>query len=73
MTADAVDGGTTECDSQEGGGGGFLNTALLSSGGQDTPVEACSEPVFPEIEKSATGPAVQDPDTGDWTRRTTSP
>ncbi|GAA1982345.1 hypothetical protein [Microbacterium pumilum] len=67
VTAEAVDSGTSACDSEPDGGGGFLNTALLTSGGQDTPVEACSEPIFPEIEKSAAGAAVQDPATGDWT------
>ncbi|QIG38594.1 VWA domain-containing protein [Microbacterium sp. 4R-513] len=67
VTAAAIDGGTTSCDAGEGESGGFLNTALLSSGGEETPVEACAEPVFPRIVKSAAGPATQDPDTGDWT------
>ena len=63
----AVDGGTTVCDSDDGGGGGFLNTVLLHSGGQDTEVEDCAEPVFPDIEKSAGRAPVQDPETGHWT------
>ena len=67
VTADAVDNGTDACDSEEGGGGGFLNTAVLTSGGQVTPVEDCAEPIFPEIDKSAAGEAVQDPATGIWT------
>ncbi len=43
--------------------GGFLNTALLTSGGSETPVDACSEPVFPEIEKHGG----QSTDNGDGT------
>lgn len=67
VTEEAIDGGTTSCDQGEGGAGGFLNTALLSSGGTETPVEACAEPVFPEIEKTAV--VVDDPQApnGDWT------
>ncbi|TDN90595.1 VWA domain-containing protein [Microbacterium sp. BK668] len=66
VTAEAIDGGTTSCDPGEGQTGGFLNTALLSSGGEDTPVDACAEPVFPTISKSsAQGGAVQQPD-GSW-------
>ena len=67
VTAEAIADGTDECQSQEGGGGGFLNTALLSSGGQTTPVEACAEPIFPLIAKSAVGDAEKDAGTGLWT------
>ncbi|HEX5859998.1 MAG TPA: hypothetical protein VFY91_17955 [Microbacterium sp.] len=67
VTAEAIEDGTDRCASEEGGGGGFLNTAVLSSGGEVTPVEACAEPVFPEIDKSAVGDAVQNPVTGVWT------
>ena len=52
VTPEAVDSGTAECDAARGRRWRIPNTALLSSGGQDTPVEACAEPVFPEIEKS---------------------
>ncbi|WP_347978060.1 SpaA isopeptide-forming pilin-related protein [Microbacterium sp. ProA8] len=51
VTEQAIDDGTTECPSGEETAGGFLNTALLTSGQQETPVDACAEPVFPEIEK----------------------
>ncbi|MEU1971682.1 hypothetical protein ABZ477_08490 [Microbacterium sp. NPDC019599] len=62
----AIENGTTACEPGDGETGGFLNTALLTSGGQETPVEACSEPVFPTIAKSADGIADQGAD-GDWT------
>ncbi|TXK15967.1 DUF11 domain-containing protein [Microbacterium wangchenii] len=65
VTAAAVEGGTTAC--LPDGAGGFLNTAQLTSASVETDVRACAEPVFPEIEKTAVGDAVLDPDTGLWT------
>ncbi|GAA1943964.1 LPXTG cell wall anchor domain-containing protein [Microbacterium deminutum] len=69
VTAAAVTGGTTACvPGETPTAGGFLNTALLSSGGQDTPADACAEPIFPEIDKSPTvGTPTEDPATGHWT------
>lgn len=65
VTAEAIDGDTTDCVGGEvPAAGGFLNTALLSSGGTETPVEACSEPVFPEIEKH--GGETTDNGDGTW-------
>ncbi|MFK4834629.1 hypothetical protein ACI3KY_02750 [Microbacterium sp. ZW T2_14] len=65
VTAEAIDGETTDCLSGEGPeAGGFLNTALLTSGGSETPVDACSEPVFPEIEKH--GGQTTDNGDGTW-------
>ncbi|MFE5407345.1 VWA domain-containing protein [Microbacterium sp. NPDC056569] len=65
VTEEAIDGGTTDCIGGEvPEAGGFLNTALLSSGGTDTPVEACSEPVFPTIEKH--GGETTDNGDGTW-------
>ncbi|WP_318354384.1 MULTISPECIES: VWA domain-containing protein [Microbacterium] len=65
VTADAIEGETTECVRGEvPAAGGFLNTALLSSGGVETPVADCSEPVFPEIEKH--GGATTDNGDGTW-------
>ncbi len=52
VTAAAIEGGTTVCESGEGGStGGFLNTAELTSGGQKTPAEDCAEPVTPSVSK----------------------
>jgi len=65
VTAAAVEGGTTVCVPEEAGG--FLNTAQLTSGAQETDVSACAEPVFPDIDKSRSGDAVLDPATGLWT------
>lgn len=54
VTPAAIDDATTVCESgEEGSYGGFLNTALLTSGGVETPVEACAEPVLPFVEKVA--------------------
>lgn len=56
VTAAAIDAGTETCKEGEGGPyDGFLNTALLTSGGVETPVDACSEPVLPIVEKVAAG------------------
>ncbi|MGU3647046.1 VWA domain-containing protein [Microbacterium sp. C23T] len=61
----AIDDETTACLGGEvPEAGGFLNTALLTSGGSETPVEACSEPVFPKIEKH--GGATTDNGDGTW-------
>lgn len=46
--------------------GGFLNTAQLHSGDQDSDAHACTEPASPTVTKSAL-PAVQNPATGEWT------
>ncbi|MBL3683373.1 VWA domain-containing protein [Leucobacter aridicollis] len=51
VTASAVEDGSTAC-ATEGEGGGFLNTAELTSGGDIIPVAACAEPIFPTIEKT---------------------
>ncbi|MFF8819411.1 VWA domain-containing protein [Leucobacter sp. NPDC015123] len=51
VTAAAIEFGSTAC-ATEGGDGGFLNTAELTSGGDTTPVTACAEPIFPTIEKT---------------------
>ncbi|KAA9147114.1 VWA domain-containing protein, partial [Microbacterium lushaniae] len=64
VTAAAVEGGTTAC--LPDAAGGFLNTAQLTSATVETDVRACAEPVFPEVEKTAVGEAVLDPDTGLW-------
>ncbi|MDR7113589.1 putative repeat protein (TIGR01451 family)/LPXTG-motif cell wall-anchored protein/fimbrial isopeptide formation D2 family protein [Microbacterium trichothecenolyticum] len=65
VTKEAIDGRTTDCISGEGPeAGGFLNTALLTSGGSETPVDACSEPVFPTIEKH--GGQTTDNGDGTW-------
>ncbi len=54
VAATAIEEGTTICDGGEvPGAGGFLNTVTLTSGGQAIDRDACAEPVFPEIEKSA--------------------
>ncbi|WP_396668857.1 VWA domain-containing protein [Microbacterium sp. R86528] len=52
VAAEAIEAGTTVCypDSSDPAGG-FLNTATLSTIGQTTMVDACAEPVFPEIYK----------------------
>ncbi len=53
VTTAAIEDGTTEClPGSAPDAGGFLNTAVLSSGGQTTPVHDCAEPVFPTIEKT---------------------
>ncbi|WP_203582286.1 prealbumin-like fold domain-containing protein [Microbacterium hibisci] len=65
VTEEAIDGDTTDCISSEGPQpGGFLNTALLTSGGTETPVDACSEPVFPTIQKN--GGETTDNGDGTW-------
>lgn len=65
VTGEAIDGGTTACLGGEvPEAGGFLNTALLTSGAQETPVDACSEPLFPAIDKSAG--TVTDNGDGTW-------
>lgn len=67
VTEAAIDGGTTAClPGENPGAGGFLNTAQLESGGQLTDVDACSEPVFPDVDKTPMGDAVFDPETGLW-------
>lgn len=53
VTAEAIEGGTTVCEpGEDPDAGGFLNTARLTSLGGDDEADACSEPVFPEIEKT---------------------
>ena len=67
VTEKAIEEGTTSClPGESPGAGGFLNTAQLNSGGQRTDVHACSEPVFPDVDKTAVGDAVFDPETGLW-------
>ncbi len=67
VTKSAIDGGTTTCKSGTApGAGGFLNTALLTSAGQEIPANACSQPVFPTITKTPVGSAVFDPEHGLW-------
>ena len=66
VTAAAVTGNTTACNPQPGVAGGFLNTALLSAIGQDVPVQACAEPIFPTIVKSPGSAPTQD-SAGNWT------
>ncbi|MAP63420.1 MAG: hypothetical protein CMH34_06695 [Microbacterium sp.] len=52
------DGDTWQCqEGQEPGAGGFLNSATMVTGGDDTTVFACGEPAFPTITK--TGSAAQ--------------
>ncbi|MEJ1156570.1 VWA domain-containing protein [Microbacterium marmarense] len=53
VTVEAIEAGTTVCypDSDDPAGG-FLNIAVLTSGGAEpVMVDACAEPVFPEIYK----------------------
>ncbi len=54
VTAAALEGETTTCQQGEEGpeAGGFLNTALLTSGGRSTPADDCAEPQFPTVEKT---------------------
>ncbi|MCW5954180.1 MAG: hypothetical protein KIT69_18170, partial [Propionibacteriaceae bacterium] len=68
ITAAAVEQETLECQVREGEplAGGFLNTVLLSSGGQESTDFDCSEPDSPLVEKTGQG-AVQDAGTGEWT------
>ncbi|WP_029145653.1 LPXTG cell wall anchor domain-containing protein [Microbacterium luticocti] len=44
----AIDGQTTRCAA----GGGFVNTAALTSGGQTQDASACAEPQFPSVSKA---------------------
>lgn len=64
VTDEALEDGTTAC-LPDGDPGGFLNTGLLSSGGRTTPVAACAEPHFPEVEKTLS--SVVDHKDGTWT------
>ena len=66
VTAAAVTGNTTACNPQPGVAGGFLNIAVLSAIGQDVPVQACAEPIFPTIVKSPGSAPTQD-SAGNWT------
>lgn len=66
VTTAAIGDGTTACSQGDAPAGGFFNTALLTSGGTTSPVEACAEPVFPEIAKRG-GTPVQNPESGTWT------
>ena len=64
VTEAAIDEDTIACEVDDSGPhGGFLNTAVLRSAGQPTDVDACSEPVLPEVEKTATSAT----DNGDGT------
>ncbi|WP_146197059.1 DUF11 domain-containing protein [Serinibacter arcticus] len=51
-------------------GGGFLNTAVATSAGTSTEVEACAEPSTPTVDKTFVS-AVQDSATGLWAVTTT--
>ncbi|MBN9177720.1 MAG: DUF11 domain-containing protein [Microbacterium sp.] len=55
VTPAAVSGDTLACIRGEGGpeAGGFLNTALMTSGGKESNAFDCAEPQLPTIEKSA--------------------
>ncbi|WP_137845653.1 LPXTG cell wall anchor domain-containing protein [Microbacterium sp. 2FI] len=65
VTQVAVDDGTTWCyPDSEDPSGGFLNTALLTSGGVETEAEDCTEPVLPEIDK--VGGVTTDNGDGTW-------
>jgi uncharacterized repeat protein (TIGR01451 family) len=65
VTEAAIDEGTTVCfPDSEDPSGGFLNTAVLESGGVEIPVEACAEPAFPTIAKD--GGATTDNGDGTW-------
>ncbi|MFD4959661.1 SpaA isopeptide-forming pilin-related protein [Microbacterium sp. NPDC058389] len=68
VPAAAWDGDTLGCyPDNEDPSGGFLNTAVITSAGEPHPVDACSEPELPTIDKTATS-ATQDPDDPDsWT------
>ncbi|MDZ8201117.1 DUF5979 domain-containing protein [Microbacterium sp. SSW1-59] len=51
------DGETWQCqEGDEPGAGGFLNTATMSVGDEDTTVHACGEPGFPVITKTGAAP-----------------
>lgn len=65
VTTEAFENGTDVCEAQSGPeGGGFLNRALLTSGGQEVPAEDCSSPVAPTLDKTGQV-SVQNPD-GSW-------
>jgi len=68
VPADAWDGDTLGCyPDDEDPSGGFLNTAVITVAGQEYPVDDCSEPALPTIDKTATS-ATQDPgDPDSWT------
>jgi len=68
VPADAWSGDTLSCyPDDEDPSGGFLNTAVITVAGVEYPVDDCSEPALPTIEKSATS-ATQDPgDPDSWT------
>ncbi|GAA5200747.1 VWA domain-containing protein [Microbacterium jejuense] len=68
VPAEAWDGDTLGCyPDDEDPSGGFLNTAIITSAGVLHPVDDCSEPALPTIDKTATS-ATQDPgDPDSWT------
>ncbi|WP_431801822.1 SpaA isopeptide-forming pilin-related protein [Microbacterium sp. bgisy203] len=55
VSAGAIEEGTLSCLRGEGGpeAGGFLNTALLTSGGREAKAFDCAEPQVPTVVKSA--------------------
>jgi uncharacterized repeat protein (TIGR01451 family)/LPXTG-motif cell wall-anchored protein len=63
----AWEGDTLTCDPEGVEAGGFLNTAVITVAGVEYPVDDCSEPALPTIDKTATS-ATQDPEDPDsWT------
>ncbi|MBD3942558.1 VWA domain-containing protein [Microbacterium sp. NEAU-LLC] len=68
VPAEAWNGDTLGCyPDDEDPSGGFLNTAVITVAGEEYPVDDCSEPALPTIDKTATS-ATQNPDDPDsWT------